>query len=167
MTNRRFLMNVVGVARGSASPPVIQQTTGETDQMEEQNAPPVVLPAPAGTGPTCAEVREAAHDALAGIQAPPSLVQDVLTVVTELAANARRHAGGVTAFQINAHPQAVTVEVSDASPHGPQTLPWAPTQPGGFGWRLVNQLADTTDVRFHPDGKTITVTFTNRQPQRL
>ncbi|WCD83794.1 hypothetical protein KPP03845_100113 [Streptomyces xanthophaeus] len=135
--------------------------------MEEQSAPPVVLPAPPGTGPTCAEVREAAHDALAGIQAPPSLVQDVLTVVTELASNARRHAGGVTAFQINAHPQAVTVEVSDASPHGPQTFPWAPTQPGGFGWRLVSQLADTTDVRFHPDGKTITVTFTNRQPQSL
>ncbi|MEV4940712.1 YjbQ family protein [Streptomyces zaomyceticus] len=30
--------------------------------------------------------------------------------------------------------------------------------PGGFGWRLVNQLA-TTDVHVHQDGKTVTATL--------
>ncbi|MFI6150691.1 ATP-binding protein [Streptomyces sp. NPDC051109] len=73
--------------------------------------------------------------------------------------NADRHAGGATALQITAWTGIVTVEVRDRSTTPPRITAWAPDTPGGFGWRLVNQLA-TTDIRIHPDGKTVTAMLT-------
>lgn len=127
--------------------------------MEELTAMSRLLPTPPGAGLTCAEVREAVREALSSLKAPPGWIQDVLTVATELVSNARRHAGGVAAFRIAARPQSVTVEVSDRSRDRPRTRPWAPDRPGGFGWRLVNTVADATDVRVHHSGKTVTATF--------
>ncbi|MFG2988976.1 ATP-binding protein [Streptomyces sp. NPDC048257] len=117
------------------------------------------LPAPGGAGFSCAEARETARDILAGLKPDPAGVDDVLTVVSELVSNASRHAGGATAFRITVRSGTVTIEVSDGSPSPPRIPPWAPEVPGGFGWRLVNQLA-TTDVHIHPDGKTVTATLT-------
>lgn len=92
----------------------------------------------------------------------PGREEDILTAVSELVANAQRHAGGVTAYHATARPGTVIITVRDPSARPPSTRPWAPAQPGGFGWRLVNQLADTVTVACHHDGKTITVTFTSR-----
>ncbi|MFK0235344.1 ATP-binding protein [Streptomyces vinaceus] len=120
------------------------------------------LPEPSGAGLSCAEARESARDILAGLKLRPADMDDVLTVVTEMVANASRHAGGATAFQITARFGAVTVTVSDRSTAPPRIKPWAPDEPGGFGWRLVNRLA-TTEVHIHRDGKTITATLNATQ----
>ncbi|MEU6313255.1 ATP-binding protein [Streptomyces sp. NPDC047014] len=114
---------------------------------------------------SCAELREEAHKVLAGLGAAGDIIDDVLTVVTELVSNARRHAGGVTGFRVTGADSgsgggsAVSIAVSDASPEPPRPQPWAPQAPGGFGWLLVNRLADSTRVEVRPDGKTITATF--------
>ncbi|MEV4943486.1 ATP-binding protein [Streptomyces zaomyceticus] len=125
--------------------------------MEERSLSSRILSEPGGAGLSCAEARESARAILAGLD-PLAGVDDVLTVVTELVSNASRHAGGATVFQITARMGTVTVEVSDRSPAPPRIQPWEPGVPGGFGWRLVNQLA-TTDVRVHQDGKTVTATL--------
>ncbi|MFG2974391.1 ATP-binding protein [Streptomyces sp. NPDC048331] len=115
---------------------------------------------------TCAEAREKARrvlDRLERDHLEPALLperrEDVLTVVSELIANARRHAGGVTHFDIRVQRGALVVEVSDRSPDGPLTRPWEPGRPGGFGWRLVEQLADRAHVHFHDDMKTVNAVF--------
>ncbi|MFJ3205606.1 ATP-binding protein [Streptomyces sp. NPDC086989] len=121
-----------------------------------------LLPEPLGAGLSCAQARETARAVLAGLHLPAAAVDDVLTVVTEMISNADRHAGGAAAFQITARTGIVTVEVRDRSTAPPRIKPWAPDTPGGFGWRLVNQLA-TTGVRIHHDGKTVTATLTTAQ----
>ncbi|MFK0238496.1 ATP-binding protein [Streptomyces vinaceus] len=118
-----------------------------------------LLPGSLGAGLSCAEARDSARGVLAGLNLPPAEVDNVLTVVTEMVSNAGRHAGGATALHITARTGTVTVEVSDRSGTAPRIQPWAPDEPGGFGWRLVNQLA-TTEVHIHHDGKTITATLT-------
>ncbi|WP_327130061.1 ATP-binding protein [Streptomyces sp. NBC_01343] len=127
--------------------------------MEQSTLSDQLLPESPGAGLSCAEARESARDILVGLNLPPADMDDVLTVVTEMVSNAGRHAGGATAFQITARAGTVTVEVSDRSTSAPRIKPWSPDEPGGFGWRLVNQLA-TTDVHIHRDGKTITATLT-------
>ncbi|MFJ3206145.1 ATP-binding protein [Streptomyces sp. NPDC086989] len=127
--------------------------------------PPRLLAEPLGAGLSCAQARETARAVLDGLDLPAPGVDDVLTVVTEMISNADRHAGGATALQITAWTGIVTVEVRDRSTIPPQTKPWAPDTPGGFGWRLVNQLA-TTDVRIHHDGKTVTATLNAAQTSR-
>ncbi|WP_078906822.1 ATP-binding protein [Streptomyces sp. NRRL S-378] len=127
--------------------------------MEEQTLSSLILPTPARTGLSCAAAREATRDLLAALKPEPGWVDDLLTVVSELVSNASRHAGGATALRITAHSSTVTIEISDRSPSPPRLQPRAPQTPGGFGWRLVNQLA-TTDTRVHNGGKTITATLT-------
>ncbi|MFB6510397.1 MULTISPECIES: ATP-binding protein [Streptomyces] len=130
--------------------------------MEERSPSSGILLPPGGAALSCAEARETVRDILTGLKPSPAGLEDVLTVVTELISNASRHAGGATGFQIIAQRDAVTVEVSDASPSPPRIQPWAPDVPGGFGWRLVNQLA-TTDVQVHQGGKTVRATLTAEQ----
>ncbi|MDT9685928.1 ATP-binding protein [Streptomyces sp. TRM76323] len=79
----------------------------------------------------------------------------VRLVVTELLANALHHTDGEWCLRLHAQEQRLTLEVEDTSP----ALPSA-RQPdfgggGGFGWRLVEQLADRVDVRPGPAGKTV------------
>ncbi|MEU3317406.1 ATP-binding protein [Streptomyces sp. NPDC048387] len=117
-----------------------------------------------GGGVNSGQAREVARLLLERLEVPPERAADVLTVVSELTANARQHAGGVTGFRITAQPGAVLVEVSDASARLPVEREWSPAEPGGFGWRLVNQLAVTTGIRCHRGGKTITATITITPP---
>ncbi|MFE5720622.1 ATP-binding protein [Streptomyces erythrochromogenes] len=126
--------------------------------MEERTWSSRILPGPHGAGLSSAEAREAARNILAGLHTSPAGVDNVLTVVTEMISNASRHAGGATAFQMTARAGTVTVQVSDCSLSPPRVQPWAPDTPGGFGWRLVNQLA-TTGVLLHRGGKTVTATL--------
>ncbi|THA81230.1 ATP-binding protein [Streptomyces sp. A0592] len=120
-----------------------------------------LFPAPVTGDVSCAQARETARLFLDELEPAllPERREDVLTVVSELISNARRHAGGVTHFDIRVHLGALVVEVSDRSPRGPLTRPWAPGQPGGFGWRLVKQLADRAHVYFHEGAKTVSATF--------
>ncbi|MFF3728557.1 ATP-binding protein [Streptomyces erythrochromogenes] len=130
--------------------------------MEVRTLSSWILRDPLGPGLSCAEARASARGILAGLNPSSARVNDVLTVVSEMISNAGRHAGGATAFQITARSGAVTVEVSDRSTSPPLIRPWAPDEPGGFGWRLINQLA-ATDVLLHHDGKTVTATLTAAQ----
>ncbi|MFE5488951.1 ATP-binding protein [Streptomyces virginiae] len=84
------------------------------------------------------------------------MVTDVLTVVSELVANAIRHAGGVTGFDVHRRAGLVVIEVSDHSLRLPHPRPPSPDGPRHFGWRLVKTLAPTVFICFHRRGKTIT-----------
>lgn len=81
--------------------------------------------------------------------------ESVLLAVSELVTNAVRHAGGVTGFGLRTGEGTVTVSVEDASCRPPR--PWTedPTQPGGFGWFLVQYLALDVQVSVGPSGKTV------------
>ncbi|MCY0928010.1 ATP-binding protein [Streptomyces sp. H27-H1] len=116
-------------------------------------------PALPGAGITCASARRLARTVLAEADVSPGCVADVLTVVSELVANAYCHAGGLTGFSISIRLGAVVVEVSDPSPQLPQERPWAPDQPGGFGWVISNRLTDSITIDVAHDGKTITALF--------
>ncbi|KPI33687.1 hypothetical protein OV450_6395 [Actinobacteria bacterium OV450] len=129
--------------------------------MEERRLTARVLPTGA-TGLTGAQAREAARTVLENLDPHAAGLDNVLTVVSELVANATRHGGGATGFTITAHDGTVTVEVGDRSTRPPSLRPWAPDVPGGFGWRLVNQLA-TTDIKIHSGGKTVTATLAPEQ----
>ncbi|WP_051807324.1 ATP-binding protein [Streptomyces sp. NRRL F-2664] len=107
----------------------------------------------------CAQARDTARGVLAEHDAPPDLIADVLTVVSELVSNAVRHAGGVTGFRITARAGQVVIEVSDRSALLPHLRPPSPHTPGGFGWRVVKTLAPSTFVRSHRDGKTVIATL--------
>ncbi|MEU6211562.1 ATP-binding protein [Streptomyces sp. NPDC047023] len=104
---------------------------------------------------SCAQAREAALRVLAEVEAPPDLAERALLVVTELVSNARRHAGGVTGFDVFCRDGRLTVAVSDRSTRSPRLRPPAPRLPGGFGWRLVKTLVPGTFIRFHRGGKTV------------
>ncbi|MGW5345147.1 ATP-binding protein [Streptomyces sp. NPDC004050] len=116
---------------------------------------------PAG-GLTGEEARETTRRVLAahGVIGPD--LEDALLVVTELVSNARRHAGGVTAFRIRCRPPRAAVEVSDADQGVPVHCPAAAGAPGCFGWLMVNRLAEHVTVETGPSGKTITVVVAAR-----
>ncbi|WP_449485897.1 ATP-binding protein [Streptomyces avidinii] len=104
----------------------------------------------------CEDARRMAREALSPHEVGERLLDDVLLVVSELVSNAVRHAGGVTGFRIRQLPDAVAVEVSDGASIAPRT-PGTPAEaPGGFGWMLVNRIAQRTEIRSGRGGKTIT-----------
>ncbi|QIQ01527.1 ATP-binding protein [Streptomyces liangshanensis] len=103
-----------------------------------------------------AEARALTRAFLAGHPAPDRTLGDVLLVVSELVTNALRHAGGVTAFRVAVRSGAVEIVVQDASPVPPVAREhrgqWLP---GGYGWPLVNRLAEVTVVPLGDDGKIV------------
>lgn len=109
---------------------------------------------------SCANARQAARAVLADHNWSAAEIEDVMSVVTELVSNAQRHAGGATRVRIAVRTGTVTIEVSDPADRMPCLQPRAPDRPGGFGWRLVNDLADTVETRAEGTGKTVTATLT-------
>lgn len=111
----------------------------------------------AAGGPTCEQARDVTSAVLAahGVTGPDA--EDALLVVTELVANARRYAGGATAFRIHCRPPEALVQVSDAEPDLPLDRPTPADVPGRFGWLIINRLAEHVTVESRPSGKTITV----------
>ncbi|MFE3825675.1 ATP-binding protein [Streptomyces sp. NPDC059092] len=109
---------------------------------------------PAGT----AEARALARSFLDGHApgVPEQAVIDVLLVVSELVTNAIRHAGGVTGFRISAGTGVVEIAVQDASSRLPafeqRREEWLP---GGYGWPLVQRLAEVTVTLLGDGGKLI------------
>ncbi|MDR6978884.1 anti-sigma regulatory factor (Ser/Thr protein kinase) [Streptomyces sp. 3330] len=90
-------------------------------------------------------------------------VIDLLLVVSELAANAVRHGGGLAGFEMTPVRDGVRLAVrdhSDAEPAavGGPGLGSAGHRVGGYGWPLVVRLArDITIDKHHDGGKTISV----------
>jgi anti-sigma regulatory factor (Ser/Thr protein kinase) len=82
---------------------------------------------------------------------------DVGLVVTELVGNALRHGGGLAAFRADIDPDGRWLrlrvdDVSDALPVARRVLGHAPERPGGFGWPIVERLADSVEVARLPRG---------------
>ncbi|MFJ6940616.1 ATP-binding protein [Streptomyces sp. NPDC101132] len=93
--------------------------------------------------------------------APRSLQDTVLLVVSELVTNAVHHARGPCALDIVWSRCGIDIDVTDSSPEPPRSRPPDRDVAGGYGWPLVNHLADEVDVRPVPGGgKSIHVHFT-------
>ncbi|MFD3538437.1 ATP-binding protein [Streptomyces sp. NPDC058662] len=82
---------------------------------------------------------------------------DAVLAVSELVTNALRHGGGTCTLTLTAHADGIEVAVQDPSPHAPRTrTPDLYGGSGGFGWSMVNQLAQATAVtHLTTGGKTV------------
>ncbi|MEU5184386.1 ATP-binding protein [Streptomyces longwoodensis] len=121
------------------------------------------------TGATAASARaharavvEEAWDA-AGERPREEDLIDLSLVVSEMVTNAVRHGGGLTDFEVTVERDGVRLAVgdrSDAVPDGAYGVGGFPSTHGGngYGWPLINRLAEEVTVRHRPrGGKTITV----------
>ncbi|MFC1408515.1 ATP-binding protein [Streptacidiphilus sp. N1-12] len=91
---------------------------------------------------------------------PPLTTQDAVLAVSELVANAVRHAPGPCALDLLHHGHLLVIAVTDTSAVVPATRePDLVNGTGGFGMHLLARLAAETTVRAQSDGKTITVTL--------
>ncbi|MFD3549176.1 ATP-binding protein [Streptomyces sp. NPDC058655] len=90
-----------------------------------------------------------------GVGLDSVIAADALMVTTELVTNATRHGGGITLFRTDITGDALHVSVGDASTRTPTARRSDPGQPGGYGWPLIQRLAEHIDVTLHPGGKTI------------
>lgn len=78
---------------------------------------------------------------------------DVVLVVSELATNALRHGGGSCTLTLTPHVDGIEVAVQGPSPHAPRTrTPDLRGGSGGFGWSMVNHLAQATAVTHQTTG---------------
>jgi anti-sigma regulatory factor (Ser/Thr protein kinase) len=106
-----------------------------------------------------AEARDATYGFLAGLCPAPSAYtsQNLVLVVSELVTNALRHAGEVTSLQLRADRKTLHIVVDDPSPAPPQhRTPDLTGRTGGFGWPMIQRLAQRVTVRPRPGGgKTI------------
>ncbi|MFD3761077.1 ATP-binding protein [Streptomyces sp. NPDC058622] len=91
----------------------------------------------------------------AGIVLDSVIAADALIVTTELVTNAIRHGGGITLFRTDITGDTLHVLVGDASPRTPSSHRGDPARPGGFGWPLIQRLAQHIDITPHPEGKII------------
>ncbi|WP_405652532.1 ATP-binding protein [Streptomyces sp. NBC_00019] len=110
-----------------------------------------------GSGPQVVErARDVTREFLSALRPDDGTEADaLLLVVTELVANAVRHAGGLTGFRLTAGPGLVNVSVDDASCSPPLPRETKTAEPGGFGWPLVQELSVNVQVKVHGDGKTV------------
>ncbi|MFJ3877075.1 ATP-binding protein [Streptomyces sp. NPDC090077] len=96
---------------------------------------------------------------LAGVGLDGVVAADALLVTSELVTNAIRHGDGVVAFRAAVEDGVLRLSVSDASPRLPAARTGTPDRPGGYGWPLVQRLAEHVDCRARPGGKDITATL--------
>ncbi|MEV6582755.1 ATP-binding protein [Streptomyces sp. NPDC051582] len=92
---------------------------------------------------------------LAGVSLDSVTAADALLITSELVSNAIRHGGGVTAFRADIADGLLSLSIGDASPLLPAPRTGTVERPGGYGWPLVQRLAERVDCRTHPEGKTI------------
>ncbi|MEV5177374.1 ATP-binding protein [Streptomyces flaveolus] len=79
---------------------------------------------------------------------------DALLLLSEILTNAVAHAQGPIGVHACRTDTALTVEISDRSPHLPQPRPAAEDEESGRGLLLVRALADDWGVRPTDEGKT-------------
>ncbi|WP_285541605.1 ATP-binding protein [Streptomyces lavendulae] len=94
---------------------------------------------------------------LAGVALDSVAAADALLVTSELVTNAIRHGGGVVAFRAGVEDGILHLSVTDASPRLPTARTGTADQPGGYGWLLVQRLAERVECSPRPGGKTITM----------
>ncbi|MGZ6793327.1 MAG: ATP-binding protein [Mycobacteriales bacterium] len=112
----------------------------------------VLAPRPA----SAAEARELVTAACRDWELAP-LVDDLALVVTELVANAVRHAGTDLTVRLFPVDGGVRLEVQDGSTRPLRPRPAAPTDEGGRGLLLVDALSTRYGVEGEPDGKRVWV----------
>ncbi|MFC5958184.1 ATP-binding protein [Streptomyces sp. NPDC005774] len=97
---------------------------------------------------------------LARISPPtaPEHWDDILLVVTELAANAVQYAPGPFRLRLRRTFDGVHVVMHDTSTTEPAPRPFRPSRGGGgIGWHLIHTLCDQVSVVGAADGKDIHV----------
>ncbi|MEV0304363.1 ATP-binding protein [Streptomyces prasinus] len=88
----------------------------------------------------------------------PEHWDDILLVVTELAANAVQYAPGPFRLRLRRTFDGVHVVMHDTSTTEPAPRPFRPSRGGGgIGWHLIHTLCDQVSVVGTPDGKDIHV----------
>ncbi|ANP52720.1 anti-sigma regulatory factor (Ser/Thr protein kinase) [Streptomyces griseochromogenes] len=94
-------------------------------------------------------------------KAPPGTPEywdDILLVVTELAANAIQYAPGPFALRLRRTFDGVHVTMHDTSTTRPEPRPFRPSAGGGgIGWHLVHTLCSQVSVVVEEHGKDIHV----------
>ncbi|MEU9233888.1 ATP-binding protein [Streptomyces subrutilus] len=110
---------------------------------------------------TAAAARARVSDLLeqAGVSLAGVAAADALLATSELVTNAIRHGGGITAMTSRVADGMLHLSVSDADPRPPAARSGSPEQPGGFGWPLIQHLAQHVSVSTHTTGKTISITL--------
>ncbi|MER5948638.1 ATP-binding protein [Streptomyces sp. NPDC001904] len=104
------------------------------------------------------QLRSVLTEVCGGLPLPQArrLRDDALLVVSELTANALRHAGGVTRFSIRLNSKELQLRVSDASGTSPRALPPEAGRPGCYGWEMAHRLCTRLQVTTDAWGKTVT-----------
>ncbi|MFD3700344.1 ATP-binding protein [Streptomyces sp. NPDC058646] len=110
---------------------------------------------PVAVTPAAARHSVAALLERAGISLDSVIAADALMVTTELVTNAVRHGGGLTLFRVAITEGTLHLSVGDASSRTPAARPRTRASPGGYGWPLIQQLADHIAITPLPDGKII------------
>jgi anti-sigma regulatory factor (Ser/Thr protein kinase) len=96
--------------------------------------------------PTLESVPAARLCAIAALHAwavPAAVLDDVALLLTELTANAVRHAHGVVGVEVDLDGDRLTVRVRDAECAGPSVRHAAAEDEGGRGLWLVEAIADS------------------------
>ena len=107
--------------------------------------------------------RLAAEEFLCGLErstppASPEYFDDILLVVTELAANAVQYAPGPSSLRLRRTFDGVHVTLHDTSTTTPAPRPFDPRSGGGgIGWHLIHALSDQVSVVTDDDGKDVHV----------
>ena len=115
--------------------------------------PPLCLPLePHPASPAIA--RDHARD-FVGTWVEPEVVDDLSLLVTEVVANAIRHAGSDIRLEMSMSHGVVRVEVFDGSSELPVLRHPAPSSDSGRGLRLVDALASRWGSRRQLDGKVV------------
>ncbi|MFE7096815.1 ATP-binding protein [Streptomyces erythrochromogenes] len=92
----------------------------------------------------------------AGVDLDSVTAADALLVTSELVTNAIRHGDGVTAFRADIADDVLRLSIADANPRLPAARTGTVDHPGGYGWPLIQRLAEHVHCSTRPDGKTIT-----------
>ncbi|WP_407111969.1 ATP-binding protein (plasmid) [Streptomyces sp. DSM 116494] len=124
-----------------------------------------------GSPPTAARARAEADALLSALQhtiqstVSPRAADDVRLVISELIANAARHALGPGHLEIQAaeNGRIVRITVWDTSPAMPRPQPADPGRVGGHGLEVVRALSSRLSVHPTGDGKQITADVPLRQ----
>jgi anti-sigma regulatory factor (Ser/Thr protein kinase) len=100
-------------------------------------------------------------------EADPDLVDEIVTMVSELAANCVQHARTQFRVEIDCRPDEISVEVADDGAGAPTSKSPGPTEVSGRGLLIVSRLASSWGVRSSEVGQGKTVWFTVRIASRL
>lgn len=138
--------------------PTMQDGTPSTDGGAPQNEKRTVrIPWAPSAAP---RIRKTLVADLAAREVPGEVVEEAEIVVSELVANAIRHAKPLSDGAIRVHwkvkNNVVEVEVSDGGgPTVPRPAPPTTWAPGGRGLRIVRSLAHEWGVLEDPNGRTV------------